>query len=132
MAEDNTTYEYTCGDQTGFEYYVLGDDIRKEFDFLKSSGTGNSTIAGNLDEMLKHLKVATSNTDAFYFENGSTITDFNDVYLEIEKDVKDLKSGLDVLHKAIMTDIDNVNAELDKNFGYWKGRKLGRKESKKS
>jgi hypothetical protein len=31
-----------------------------------------------------------------------------------------------------MTDIDNVNAELDKNFGYWKGRKLGRKESKKS
>ena len=132
MAEDNTTYEYTCGDQTGFEYYVLGDDIRKEFDFLKSSGTGTSTIAGNLDEMLKHLKVATSNTDAFYFENGSTITDFNDVYLEIEKDVKDLKSGLDVLHKAIMTDIDNVNAELDKNFGYWKGRKLGRKESKKS
>ncbi len=132
MAEDTTTYTYSCGDKSGFEYYVLGDDIRKEFDFLKGSGTGTATIAGNLDEMLKYLKLATSNTDAFYFENGTTVTDLEDTYLEIEKDVKDLRSNLDVLHAAIMTDIDNVNAELDKNFGYWVGRKLARKESKKN
>ena len=132
MAEDTTTYTYSCGDKSGFEYYVLGDDIRKEFDFLKGSGTGTVTIAGNLDEMLKYLKLATSNTDAFYFENGTTVTDLEDTYLEIEKDVKDLRSNLDVLHAAIMTDIDNVNAELDKNFGYWVGRKLARKESKKN
>lgn len=132
MAEDTTTYTYSCGDKSGFEYYVLGDDIRKEFDFLKGSGTGTATIAGNLDEMLKYLKIATSNTDAFYFENGSTVNELEDTYLEIEKDVKDLRSNLDVLHAAIMTDIDNVNAELDKNFGYWVGRKLARKESKKN
>ena len=132
MAEDTTTYTYSCGDKSGFEYYVLGDDIRKEFAFLKGSGTGTATIAGNLDEMLKYLKIATSNTDAFYFENGSTVNELEDTYLEIEKDVKDLRSNLDVLHAAFMTDIDNVNAELDKNFGYWVGRKLARKESKKN
>ena len=31
MAEDTTTYTYSCGDKSGFEYYVLGDDIRAEF-----------------------------------------------------------------------------------------------------
>ena len=127
MAEDNTTYEYTCGDQTGFEYYVLGDDIRKEFDFLKSSGTGNSTIAGNLDEMLKHLKVATSNTDAFYFENNGAVSDINHVYEEINQDVSKLKSQLDTLHAAFMTDIDNINAELEVNFGHWVGYKVNGK-----
>lgn len=132
MAEDTTTYEYSCGNQSGFEYYVLGDDIRAEFDFLKGSGTGTATIAGNLDEMLKYLKTATSNTNAFYFENGSTVQELESTYLEIEKDTNDLKSNLDVLHAAIMTDIDNVNAELDANFGYWVGRKLARKESKKN
>ncbi len=70
MAEDTTTYTYSCGDKSGFEYYVLGDDIRAEFDFLKGNNTSTAAIAGNLDEMLMHLKVATSNTNAFYFEGS--------------------------------------------------------------
>lgn len=132
MAEDTTTYEYSCGNKSGFEYYVLGDDIKAEFDFLKGNNTSTSSIAGNLDEMMIHLKTATSNADAFYFENGASVSDLSALYTEIEKDVNALKDNLNVLHSAFMTDIDNVNAELDKNFGYWVGRKLGRKESKKN
>ncbi len=132
MSEDTTTYEYSKGDCSGFEYYVLGNDIRKEFDFLKGSATGTDSIAGNLDECLVHLKKATSNVDAFYFDNGAVVSDLNNLYLEIEKDINDLKDSLNILHAAFMTDIDNVNAELDGNFGYWLGRKLVRKESKKN
>lgn len=132
MAEDTTTYTYSCGDKSGFEYYVLGDDIRAEFDFLKGNNTSTSSIAGNLDEMLRHLKNATTNVNAFYFEAGSSVSDLGPLYTEIEKDVNELKDSLNVLHSAIMTDIDNVNAELDGNFGYWLGRKLARHESKKN
>lgn len=132
MAEDTTTYTYSCGTQSGFEFYIIGDDIRADFDFCKGSQTGAASIAGNLDEMLQHLKVATSNVDAFYFEGGSTVSDLSKLYTEIEKDVNELKDGLNTLHGAIMTDIDNVNAELKKNFGYWKGRKLFQKEAKKN
>lgn len=132
MAEDTTTYTYSCGNKSGFEYYVLGDDIRAEFDFLKGSNTSTSSIAGNLDEMLRHLKNATTNVNAFYFEAGSSVSDLGPLYTEIEKDVNELKDSLNVLHSAFMTDIDNVNAELDGNFGYWIGRKLARHESKKN
>lgn len=132
MAEDTTTYTYSCGNQTGIEFYIIGDDIRADFDFCKGSATGTDSIAGNLDEMLINLKTATSNVNAFYFENGSSVNDLSALYTEIEKDVIELKNGLDTLHSAIMTDIDNVNAELKKNFGYWKGRKLFQKESKKN
>ena len=86
----------------------------------------------NLDEMLRHLKNATTNVNAFYFEAGSSVSDLGPLYTEIEKDVNELKDSLNVLHSAIMTDIDNVNAELDGNFGYWLGRKLARHESKKN
>ena len=132
MAEDTTTYTYSCGNHSGFEYYILGVDIRADFAFLKGNATGTDSIAGNLDEMLRHLKNATSNVNAFYFESGSTVSDLSDLYLEIEKDVNELKTSLSTLHSAFMTDIDNVNAELDGNFGYWKGRKLARHESKKN
>lgn len=133
MAEDTVTYEYSCGNQSGFEYYVLGDDIRKEFDFLKSSAVGNNTIAGNLNEMMNYVKSASSNSSAFLISgNSGTESDLNKFQSEMEQYVNDLKSCLDTLHSAVMTDIDNVNAELDANFGYWKGRKLFRHESKKN
>lgn len=134
MAEDSTTYTYTCGNKTGFEYYVLGDDIRREFDFLKSSNTGDNSISGNLAKMMEYIKSASSNTAAFLFKNnaGATESDFSKLEQEIQQYVKDLNSSLDVLHSAIMTDIDNVNAELDLNFGYWQGRHLARHESEKN
>lgn len=131
MAEDSTTYTYTCGDKTGFEYYVLGEDIKREFDFLKGTSTDSTSIAGNLDEMLNYLKKATSNISAFHFENGDSVKDLEALYSEIESDVKSLKGDLTELNSAIITDIDNVNAELDVNFGYWQGRKLARHESEK-
>ena len=132
MAEDTTTYTYSCGDKTGFEFYIIGDDIKAEFDFCKGNQTSAASIAGNLDEMLVHLKTATSNGDAFYFKGASEVSDLSELYSELEKDVNELKNGLNVLHAAIMTDIDNVNAELKKNFGYWVGRKLVQKEAKKN
>lgn len=134
MAEnDTTTYTYTCGDQTGFEYYILGDDIRKEFDFLKSTNASESSISGNLRQMLECVKRASDNTSAFYVSDGAGNTEnrLEDLESEINGYVRQLESSLDILHSAIMTDIDNVNAELDLNFGYWKGRKLARHESEK-
>lgn len=133
MAADETTYTYTCGDKTGFEYYILGDDIRNEFDFLKSSNTGDGSIAGNLDHVLECIKSASNNTNAFYVQSASaTVNDLENFEQEISDAIDQLKSDLDVLNSAIMTDIDNVNAELDLNFGYWVGRKLARHESSKN
>lgn len=132
MAENTEVeYEYTCGDKTGFEYYVLGDDIRNEFNFLISTDR-DAGIQGKLDEVLSILQDATDNINAFNFENGgSKVNDLIEVYNEIASDVSTAKGALNMLHSAIMKDIDNVNAELDTNFGYWLGRHLARKESTK-
>ena len=48
-------------------------------------------------------------------------------YEEINQDVSKLKSQLDTLHAAFMTDIDNINAELEVNFGHWVGYKVNGK-----
>ena len=46
---------------------------------------------------------------------------------EIKNDVSLLKTELDTLHAAFMTDIDNINAELEVNFGHWVGYKVNGK-----
>ncbi len=130
MAGEAVEYEYTCGNNKALEYYILGDDIRKEFDFLTDASSNG--IPNKLTEMLKELKEAANNVTAFKFENGASVNSLEKAYQEIDADVANIRSALSVLHSAIMTDIDNVNAELDANFGYWIGRKLFQKESKKN
>ena len=48
------------------------------------------------------------------------------IYDEIKKDVEDNKKCLDTLHSAYIKAIDNVNAELKTNFGYWAGYKVNK------
>lgn len=118
-----TTTKYTC-QSADLSYTIIGDNIKDDFSFL------TNTIQNKLDEMLFELQAAASINDAFYFENGSSVSDVNKAYGEIKSDVSVAKELLNTLHSAFMTDIDNVNAELSNNFGYWafnKPRKAGRK-----
>ena len=106
------------------QYTIIGEDIKADFDFLLPTGE----IGNKLDEMLSNLKNAADITDAFYFENGSTASDIQHVYDEIDADVKNLKNTLNTLHSAFITDIDNINAELEVNFGHWIGYKCNKAE----
>lgn len=117
MATEDIDYsKYKCT-KKNMQYTIISDEIKKDFDFLLSS----NTMGNKLDEMLNYLKTAAGISNAFYFENGGSVQDINHVYEEIKNDVSQLKSDLDTLHAAFMTDIDNVNAELEVNFGHWVG-----------
>lgn len=123
MATEEIDYsKYTCT-KKNMQYTIISDEIKKDFDFLLSS----NTMGNKLDEMLNYLNTAAGITNAFYFENGGSVQDINHVYEEIKNDVSQLKSDLDTLHAAFMTDIDNVNAELEVNFGHWVGYKVNGK-----
>lgn len=103
-----TTASYSV-DTSGFGYSVITDDIKGDFDFLINS------LPNKLDEIVNELNAAASVSDAFYFDGTSSISD---AYEEIKNDVANLKSSLANLHSAFMTDIDNINAELEYNFGW--------------
>lgn len=122
MADEIDVSKYKCT-KKNMQYTIIGDAIKKDFDFLLST----NTLGLKLDEMLNHLNNAAAMTDAFYFENGTTAADINHVYEEIKTDVSELKTQLDTLHAAFMTDIDNINAELEVNFGHWVGYKVNGK-----
>lgn len=123
MATEEIDYsKYTCT-KKNMQYTIISDEIKKDFDFLLSS----NTMGNKLDEMLNYLNTAAGISNAFYFENGGSVQDINHVYEEIKNDVSQLKSDLDTLHAAFMTDIDNVNAELEVNFGHWVGYKVNEK-----
>ena len=122
MAEEIDVSKYSCT-KKNMQYTVNGAAIKKDFDFLLSTGS----MGQKLDEMLNYLSTAASITDAFYFENNGAVSDINHVYEEINQDVSKLKSQLDTLHAAFMTDIDNINAELEVNFGHWVGYKVNGK-----
>ncbi len=107
-----TTSKYTC-ESKDLQYTIIGENIKADFDFLIKD------IPDRLDEVLSEISQASSINDAFYFENGSSVSDISKAYDEIKSDIELLKSGLTTLHSAFMTDIDNVNAELENNFGYW-------------
>lgn len=120
MATEEIDYsKYTCK-KKNMQYTIISDEIKKDFDFLLSS----NTMGNKLDEMLNYLNTAAGISNAFYFENSGSVQDINHVYEEIKNDVSQLKSELDTLHAAFMTDIDNVNAELEVNFGHWVGYKV--------
>ncbi len=114
-----TSTEYTC-QKKGMQYTIIGENIKADFNFLLNTGS----IATKLDEMLKELELAANNNLGFYFENGTKVQDVHLVYDEIKGDVQKLKNDLSTLHSAFMTDIDNVNAELEVNFGHWVGYKV--------
>jgi hypothetical protein len=123
MATEEIDYsKYSCT-KKNMQYTIISDEIKKDFDFLLSS----NTMGNKLDEMLNYLNTAAGISNAFYFENGGSVQDINHVYEEIKNDVSQLKSDLDTLHAAFMTDIDNVNAELEVNFGHWVGYKVNGK-----
>lgn len=127
--ETTTKTTYSCS-QKNMQYTTIGEDIKKDFDFLLESGG----ICTNLNLMLSQLEQAANITTAFLFENGGSESDIQHVYEEINEDVTRLKEQLVSLHTAFMTDIDNVNAELEINFGHWVGTnvKAGRKETIKN
>lgn len=123
MANDDIDYsKYSCT-KKNMQYTIISDSVKKDFDFLLSS----NTMGNKLDEMTNHLKNAAGISDAFYFENGTVVQDINHVYDEIKNDVSQLKNELDSLHAAFMRSIDNVNAELEVNFGHWIGYKVNEK-----
>lgn len=123
MATEEIDYsKYSCT-KKNMQYTIISDEIKKDFDFLLSTGA----MGNKLDEMLNYLNTAAGITNAFYFENGGAVSDINHVYEEIKNDVSLLKTELDTLHAAFMTDIDNINAELEVNFGHWVGYKVNGK-----
>lgn len=109
-----TTVKYNA-EKKAFAYTIIGDDIKADWDFLQPTGE----IMNYMNEFLSYIQAAGAVTDAFNFND--THRDIADLYTELEADVKDLESSLQTLHSAFMTDIDNVNAELKTNFGYWVG-----------
>lgn len=127
--DTTTKTSYSCT-KKNMQYTTIGEDIKKDFDFLLATGG----ICTNLDLMLVELQNAANVTTAFYFENGGVASDIQHVYDEIKEDVSRLKTQLASLHTAFMTDIDNINAELEINFGHWVGTnvKAGRSETVKN
>lgn len=107
-----TTTSYTC-ESENLKYTIIGENIKENFDFLIDD------IPNLLKEVESELSSAKDCTDAFYFENGSSVGDISHAYKEIAKDIENITGGLSTLHSALIKDIDNVNAELSNNFGYW-------------
>lgn len=106
-----TTAKYSV-DTSGFGYSIITDDIKGDFNFLVDS------LPNKLDEITKELDTATAITDGFYFEGSATESDISKARDEIKNDIDNLKTALTELYSAFMTDIDNINAELEYNFGW--------------
>lgn len=104
----NTKYDVQVD---GVKYTVIGDNIKADFDFLIKD------IPNMLEEARKKIKSASEINDAFMVENGAKVNDLMNLYEEINKDIDDAKNQLNIVHSAFMTDIDNINAELEYNFG---------------
>ncbi len=107
-----TTSKYVC-ESADLKYTIIGENIKEDFNFLIND------IPNKLDEALNELKAAAAITNAFYLENGTTVSDISKSYDTMFIHVSALKSSLEVLYSSFMKDIDNVNAELENNFGYW-------------
>lgn len=112
IGNQKVTTKYTC-EQANLKYTIIGENIKEDFNFLIND------LPNQLDEMLKNLNNAASIDNAFYLENSAKINDLMHIYDEISADTNNLKTGLAELYSAFLTDIDNVNAELANNFGYW-------------
>ncbi|MGN1337493.1 MAG: hypothetical protein ACI4WW_03360 [Candidatus Coprovivens sp.] len=106
-----TKAKYTV-DSSGFGYSIINESIKNDFDFLIND------IPNKLDEFMTYISNACEIDDAFYAENGQSVSDMNEAKLELQKDVVAIKNELSRLHEAFMVDIDEVNAELEYNFGW--------------
>lgn len=109
--DTKSTATYSC-DTSGFGYSIITDDIRGDFDFLINE------LPQKLDNAMTEINNAADITDAFYFENQSSVEDLSAAKEEIQQDINNLKRELGLLHTAFMTDIDNINMELEYNFGW--------------
>ena len=107
-----TTITYSCTPKD-MQYTIIGEEIKKDFDFLIKN------IPNLLDESLNDLNAAAGTTNAFYVEGSSKYNDLMHVYEELKQDVAKVKQNLSTIHGRLMTTIDNVNAELENNFGHW-------------
>lgn len=100
-------------DTSGFGFSIITDDIRNDFNFL----TGD--MYTKLDEASALLKTAAENQSAFYVDgSGGSVTDLSLAQQEIDRDINTIKTNLQSLRDAIDTAIDQVNAELEYNFGW--------------
>jgi len=111
--DTTTRVTYSC-DKKSMQYTIMGEDIKGDFDFLKEGGS----IQAKLDEVLQYIDEA-NQISAFNFEGSDSVSDINEAVTELEEDISQLKEALSTLHSAFLTDIDNVNAELETNFGHW-------------
>lgn len=109
---NKVTVSYNCTPKD-MQYTIIGEEIKKDFDFLIKG------IPNLLDESLKNLDSAASMSDAFYVEGSTKYSDLMHVYEELKQDIAKVKQNLTTVHGRLMTSIDNVNAELENNFGHW-------------
>lgn len=100
-------------DTSGFGFSIITDDIRNDFNFLTNE------MYTKLDEAANFLKLAAENQNAFYINgSGGNVTDLSLAQQEINNDINTIKNNLQNLRNAIDTAIDQVNAELEYNFGW--------------
>jgi hypothetical protein len=99
-------------DASGMGYSIITDDIKADFNFLVDD------MPNKLDEVGNYIEQAASINDAFYFENGGAVSDITEAADFLKTDIENLKISLADLHTAFMTDIDNINKELEYNYGW--------------
>lgn len=108
-----TTSKYSC-ESKNLQYTIIGEDIKEDFSFLVKD------LPQKLDEVKKELYDAAYVENAFLFQNGGKgVANLEAMYNELQNDIETLKLGLSSLHTSLLTDIDNINAELENNYGHW-------------
>lgn len=98
---------------SGCGYSIITDDIKNDFNFLIND------IPNKLDSAMNEINGAADIDYAFHFENNNEVVkSLSVVQQELKNDIANLKGELERLHQAFMTDIDNINMELEYNFGW--------------
>jgi hypothetical protein len=99
-------------DTSGMGYSIITPDIAADFNFLIQE------LPNKLDEVSNYINEAAGVSDAFYFEGSGTYQDISEAAQKLNTDINALKGTLAELHSAFMTDIDQINAELEYNYGW--------------
>ena len=105
----NYNYKVTVKD---WQYTIIGENIRKDFDFIIDK------IPEKLQEALKNLEDVAAINDAFYIESTNVVSDLSHVYDEIKEGIEKAKQMSETLHGNFIDAIQNVNKELRNNFGW--------------
>ncbi len=96
-------------DPSGFGYSIITDDIKADFKFLIED------LPKKLDDAMEEFKKIDTIDTTFEFGDVKDLSAARD---ELQQDINNLKTSLSELHSAFMTDIDNINYELEYNFGW--------------